>query len=215
MSDAAVQNFCVGLHPPMLFMCSPITMQAASLNTNMDDRDDRCDRLLLKVGQGEREALGELFASEAGRLIAVARRIVVRPELAEEVVQEAFVSAWRNAASFDASRGRARAWLTTIVRNRALNLMRDNARLRIVPDEELNAHRDRGAEAESAFDRLGEGDALRRCLEGLEAPRRKSILLAYVLGYSHSEIAAELSAPVGTVKAWIRRGVVSLQECLS
>jgi len=181
----------------------------------IDRRDELCDRLLARAGNGDRDAFGQLFTIEAGRLIAVARRIVRRQELAEEIVQEAFVTAWRTAPAFDAARGHARALLSTIVRNRALNMIRDGARMDFMKEEDLADYRDRSGEAEAAYDALGEGDALRACLERLEAPRRQSILLAYVAGYSHGEIAAELKAPIGTVKAWIRRGVIALQECLS
>ncbi|HTV70302.1 MAG TPA: sigma-70 family RNA polymerase sigma factor [Rhizobiaceae bacterium] len=183
--------------------------------SSADDRDVFCDRLLTRVAAGERQALGQLFTSEAGRLIAIARRIVRRPELAEEVVQETFVTVWRSAPSFDPARGRARAWLTTIVRNRSLNRLRDEMRLELLPGEIITDMQDRSGDADAAYAALGESDALHRCLEQLEAPRRRCILLAYVVGYSHGEIAAELKAPVGTVKAWIRRGVISLQECLS
>lgn len=183
--------------------------------TDTTDLDARCDDLLRKVGRGDRDALGMLFALDAGRLIAIARRIVRRRELAEEVVQESFVAAWRHAPRFDAARGRARAWLGTIVRNRALNLIRDDRRVDFASDEELDTYRGRADEAAAAYGRLGEGVALRRCLEALEPRRRNSILLSYVVGYSHGEIAAELDVPVGTVKAWIRRSVVALQECLS
>lgn len=177
--------------------------------------DHFCDTLLTKVAQGDRDALGELFASEAGRLIAIARRIVRRRELAEEAVQEGFISAWRHAQRFDPARGSARAWLTTIVRNRALNMLRDGQRLTLVGDDDLHRHGDGESHAETAFAALDETDALKHCLGQLEEQRRKSILLAYVLGYSHGEIAAKLNAPIGTVKAWIRRGVIALQECLS
>lgn len=181
----------------------------------MERQDDIGDRLMTMVSGGDRQALGELFANEAGRLLAIAQRIVRRPDLAEEVVQESFVAAWRNASSFDPAKGRARAWLTTIVRNRALNLVRDGARLELVDDSDLALLQDQRAQVETAFDALGEGDALRHCLEQLEPRRRRCILLAYVVGYSHGEIAADLKAPIGSVKAWIRRGTIALQECLS
>lgn len=190
-------------------------MQTSADMSMMDSRDDICDRLLMLVGRGDRAALGELFAIDAGRLLAIARRFVRRPELAEEIVQEAFVAVWRTASSYDPARGRARAWMTTIVRNRSLNMIRDGSRIDLVGDERLAAYQERAAEAEAAFDTLAEGDALRRCLEGLEPQRRQCILLAYVVGYSHDEIATQLSSPVGTVKAWIRRGTIALQECLS
>jgi len=181
----------------------------------MTVEEDMCAVLIGRVAKGDRASLGELFASEAGRLLAVARRIVRRSDLAEEVVQEAFVSVWKRAASFDRARGAGRAWLTTIVRNRALNMIRDDARLELVDHADLEMFRDRSGEAQAAFAALPEGDALRQCLDRLEPTRRRSILLAYVVGFTHGEIAAELKAPVGTVKAWIRRGTIALQECLS
>ncbi|MER2537094.1 MAG: sigma-70 family RNA polymerase sigma factor [Rhizobiaceae bacterium] len=200
------------LHPFRHFACR---LPGMTDMTFAATDDDDCDRLLQKVGGGDREALGALFQREAGRLIAVARRIVRRREIAEEVVQESFVAAWRHAARFDPARGRARAWLSTIVRNRALNVIRDGGRLDFADENTLAEYRNRADEAEAAFDMLGEGEALKRCLDSLEPLRRRSILLSYVVGYSHGEIASELTVPVGTVKAWIRRGVVALQECLS
>ncbi len=174
-----------------------------------------CEDLIARVAQGEKPALAALFKAEAGRLIAIARRIVRRLDLAEEVVQDAFVVVWRRASSFDASRGAGRAWLTTIVRRRALNLIRDGSRLDFHDQESLAAIGDRAADAERAYDALPDGEALKRCLGQLEPERRRSIVLAYVVGFTHGEIAARLGAPVGTVKAWIRRGVIALRECLS
>jgi RNA polymerase sigma-70 factor (ECF subfamily) len=171
--------------------------------------------LLHRVAKGERVALARLFDTEAGRLIAVARRIVRRTDLAEEVVQEVFVNVWRRAGQFDATRGTALAWLTVMTRNRALNLLRDDSRIDYCDSSDLEAIRDRQADALGAFDTLSERDALRHCLETLDEPKRRAILLCYVTGLNHGEAAATMNAPLGTVKAWIRRGVVSLQECLS
>ena len=177
--------------------------------------DDICDRLLVSVGRGDRAALSELFTREAGRMIAIARRIVRRRDLAEEVVQESFVAAWRAAPRFDPARGRARAWLTTIVRNRSLNLVRDGGRIDLATEDEMSEYRNRDDASSTAYERLDDQDTLKQCLERLEPQRRRSVLLSYVVGYSHGEIAAELNVPVGTVKAWIRRSVVALQDCLS
>ncbi len=178
------------------------------------DGDDG-NGLMELVAAGDKAALGALFAAEGGRLVAVAQRIVRRRDLAEEVVQDAFVAAWQRARQFDPSRGPARAWLTTIVRNRALNLLRDGARVEYHDAETLADMGDRSRDAEAAFDLLAERDALRHCLDGLDRQKRRAILLCYVTGLNHGEVAASLNAPLGTVKAWIRRGVASLQECLS
>lgn len=181
-----------------------------------EHQEDRALALLLRrVAGGDRASLSEIFASEAGRLIAIARRILRRSDLAEEAVQDAFVSVWQRSSGFDPVRGSARAWLTTIVRNRALNMLRDGGRLDYVDHNDLADFAERARTADTAYDALADSESLKRCLGLLDAPRRKSILMAYVVGYTHGEIAAELKAPVGTVKAWIRRGMMALQECMS
>lgn len=171
--------------------------------------------LLQRIAAGDRPALALLFDREAGRLVAVARRIVRRQDLAEEVVQDAFVAIWQRAGQYDPARGSASGWLTTIVRNRALNLLRDGSRVDYHDGDTLAAMGDRAADAEAAFDTLAERDALKACLKQLDTAKRRAILLCYVTGLSHGEVAATLNAPLGTVKAWIRRGTIALQECLS
>lgn len=180
-----------------------------------DIDDDACARLLERVATGDRAALADLFGLEAGRLLSVARRIVRRADLAEEVVQESFVTIWHKAVMFDRSRGSARGWITTMVRNRALNLVRDGRRMELVEPAMLAALGDADGEADRAYEALPAASDLRRCLDQLEPVRRRSIVLAYVAGFTHGEIAGRLKAPIGTVKAWIRRGVIALQECLS
>jgi RNA polymerase sigma-70 factor (ECF subfamily) len=180
----------------------------------MTDLSDITD-LVNRIARNERSALADLFDSESGRMVAIAQRIVRRRDLAEEVVQDVFVAVWRKASQFDPARGTARGWLTTITRNKALNLIRDDARVDYHDASDLADLGDRQADALAAFDALAERDALRICLERLEEPKRRAILLCYVTGLNHGEAAATMRAPLGTVKAWIRRGVVSLQECLS
>jgi RNA polymerase sigma-70 factor, ECF subfamily len=180
----------------------------------MTERSD-IDDLLARIAKGERTALAELFGAEAGRLVAIAQRIVRRRDLAEEVVQDVFVAVWRKGESFDPSRGSARGWLTTVTRNRALNLIRNDARTDYHDSASLTDVSDRQLEALNAFDALAERNALRVCLEQLDESKRRAILLCYVTGLNHGETAATMRAPLGTVKAWIRRGVFALQECLS
>jgi RNA polymerase sigma-70 factor (ECF subfamily) len=171
--------------------------------------------LLLRVARGDRSALAALFEANAGKLLGVALRIVRRRDLAEEVIQDSFVAIWQSAARFDPQRGSARGWLVTIVRNRALNLVRDSARVDLLDPDALAEIGDRSAAAMTAYRDLPDNHALRRCLGLLDERKREAILLAYVVGMSHGEVAGQLGAPLGTVKAWIRRGTVALQECLS
>lgn len=173
------------------------------------------EAMILEIAQGERSALALLFETEAGRLLAIAQRILRRRDLAEEVVQETFLAIWRQASGFDPARGTARGWLTVMVRNRALNMLRDGARLDYEDTETLAELGDRTADARAAFEALSIKDAIRHCLSVLDASKREAILLCYVTGLNHGEAAATMKVPLGTVKSWVRRGVSALQECLS
>lgn len=166
--------------------------------------------------RGDRQALRRLYDQESPRLLGVALRIVRDRQAAEDVLHDAFVSIWTRAASFDATRGSGRGWMYTVVRHAALDAVRDGAR-------EVNADEDTIEALDSdAFD-PGIADAfelrqdmgrLHECLTRLDAPKRNSILYAYVDGFSHSEIAERLASPLGTVKAWIKRGMSALRECM-
>jgi RNA polymerase sigma-70 factor (ECF subfamily) len=185
---------------------------------NCSDRDSGMfdyGEAIAGCGRGERAALRRLYEEEAGRLIAVAQRIVRRRELAEEVVQEAFIQIWQRAADFDAALGSARGWIYTIVRNRALNVVRDGRREDLVDAGTLETELDRNAVVEDAFERLAVDSLLRRCLEAIDREKRESVLLAYVAGCSHGEIAGRLGVPLGTAKAWVRRGLAALKECMA
>ncbi|MCA0320421.1 MAG: sigma-70 family RNA polymerase sigma factor [Proteobacteria bacterium] len=167
---------------------------------------------LARCGRGEKAALRVIYESECPAMIGVALRIVKRRELAEEVVQEAYVKIWRNAHRYDPELGPPKAWLYAIVRNQALNVLRDGRREDLV--DEVPEDMGSAVEAYQAIERLPDASALRRCLDGLEPRRRASLVMAYVDGFSHGEIAGRLAVPLGTVKAWIRRSLVALKECM-
>lgn len=169
---------------------------------------------LLACAQGDRAALQQIYAREAGQLLGVALRIVRRHDLADEVLQDAFLQIWQKATMFDPSRGSARGWIFSIVRYRALDALRKASR-EIAVDETLIANRSPvTADLLDNLSRLAETKELQTCLEQLEQPKRQSILLAYMDGYTHIQIAAQLEVPLGTVKSWIRRGLLALRECL-
>ena len=163
---------------------------------------------LARCAAGDRSALRVIYDLEAGRMVGVARRMLRRQDLAEEAVQDTFMRVWRSARTFDPQRGAARTWLYAILRNCALSILRDENRF--VADE----HPEDAAPVESAIARLPEASALRRCLEKLDGQRRAVVVLAYVHGLSHGELAGRLGVPLGTVKSWVRRGLISLQECM-
>jgi RNA polymerase sigma-70 factor, ECF subfamily len=159
---------------------------------------------------GDRAALRVIYDIEAARMVGVARRMLRRQDLAEEAVQDAFMRVWRSARSFDPQKGAARSWLYAILRNCALSILRDEGRF--TADEEIGE--EAGPMTESALARLPETSALRRCLERLDAQRRAVVVLSYVHGLSHGELAGKLGVPLGTVKSWARRSLISLQECM-
>jgi RNA polymerase sigma-70 factor (ECF subfamily) len=173
-----------------------------------------CDEALAACARGDRRGLRLLYEHEAPKLMGVALRIVRRRDLADEVVHDAFVQIWQRAGSFDASRGGARAWIFSIVRHRAIDVVRGQRRETAVDAPVLEAIADSTADADDSLMRLADNVALRHCLGALDPRRRACILLAYVDGYTHEQIATRLSAPLGTVKGWIRRGLQALKECL-
>lgn len=176
---------------------------------------DDLERALAACASGDRNALRTIFDREAGRLVAVAQRIVKRRDVAEEVVQESFLRIWTHAHQYKAGQGSARGWIYAIVRNRALNLLRDGRRELTVQDVETIRESEHTEEVIAAWQKLDRNSRLYECLGALDETRRKGILMAYVAGYSHGEIAGRLRIPLGTTKSWIRRGLSALRECMA
>jgi RNA polymerase sigma-70 factor (ECF subfamily) len=174
------------------------------------------------AASGDERALGELYDRYGGMAYSLACAIVGEHADAEEVVADAFAQIWRSAAGFDPARGSVAAWIATITRTRALDLVRSRKRrarvledAAVVTDEgetlvlapTLEAA-DRGAE-------LSETSAIvQRSLAELSAPQRRVIELAYFGGFSQSEIAAQLSEPLGTVKTRMRAALEKLRQSL-
>lgn len=170
--------------------------------------------LLSAVAGGDRHALRAVYERQSTRLFGVANAILRDRDAAADALQDAFLKIARRADQFDPSRGSAEAWLAAIVRYAALDLAR--ARGREIPTDDPTLG-DTPVESD-ALDRIAaeaEGARLRECLSGLEERNRRGIVLAFVHGLSHAQIAARLDLPLGTVKAWIRRGLLRLRECLA
>ncbi|WP_181706602.1 sigma-70 family RNA polymerase sigma factor [Chthonobacter rhizosphaerae] len=170
---------------------------------------------LARCAAGDGAALRSLYDRLAPRMLGVALRLVRRRDLAEEVVHDTFLAIWEKAAGFDPARGRADTWMFAILRHRALNVLRGEARNDLVDDFEPLGLADDGPDAEAIVAALSEAGALRRCLERLDPVRRQAVVLAYTHGLSHGELAGRLGQPLGTVKSWIRRGLLVLRECLA
>ncbi len=177
-----------------------------------DQTSGELARLLGRCAAGDRSAFRALYDSQAARLHGLALRITGQPSLAADAVHDTFLQVWQNAARFDPDRGSPEAWLTGLVRFRAIDVLRKRPHQVAEADAPEPVDPDPGP-----MDRLlasAEGQALHRCLGGLDARHRTVIVLAFVQGLSHSDLSVRLSTPLGTVKSWIRRGLSALKNCL-
>ena len=179
-----------------------------------DAAQKRLAELLARAAIGDRKAFAELYEATRSKLFAVSLRIVRERSLAEEVLQDSFVSIWNHAGDYAQAKSAATTWMTAIVRNRSLDVVR---RTREVPDvdDALAANLvDESAAPMREAEERAEAHSLHQCLEELDAEQRQSIALAFFHGLSHSELSGHLRRPLGTVKTHIRRGLLKLRECL-
>ena len=179
----------------------------------MADEDD-LDGLLALVAKGDRKALRAVYARQSTRLFGIAMAILRDRSAAADVIQDSFLKVWQRAGQFDPARGPAGAWLGQVVRNASLDAARARGREVLTDDPSLGD----GMVEATALDDLTtaeDGARLRACLGQLEDKPRQGILLAFVHGLSHPEVAERMAQPLGTVKSWIRRGLLSLRECLA
>ena len=168
--------------------------------------------LLQRVAGGDRAAFRRLYEAQAARLYGVALRITRQPALAADAVHDAFLQVWHHAARFDIARGNAQTWLLTLVRYRALDIVRRRARE--APEQTMPEPIDEAPDPLAQLAGSRDAAALHRCLERLQADRRRLVALAFVEGLSHSEAAERVGMPLGTVKSTIRRSLQSLRTCL-
>lgn len=179
-----------------------------------DPAQDRLAELLSRAALRDRAAFAGLYEATRSKLFAVSLRIVRERAVAEEVLQDSFVSIWNHAGDYARAKSAPLTWMTAIVRNRSLDVVR---RIREEPDVDdrlaANLVDESAAPARQAQARA-EAHTLERCLAELEAEQRQSIALAFYHGLTHSELAAHLRRPLGTVKTHIRRGLMKLRDCL-
>jgi RNA polymerase sigma-70 factor (ECF subfamily) len=174
--------------------------------------------LLARVAIGDHSSFRRLYDATAPSLLGVALRILRDRARAEDVVQEAFVGVWHRAASYREDAGAPMAWLTAIVRNRALDAMRSESRHRadsLTDDEEtMEDIEDERPGPMALLTQAADALAIRACLETIDGSQRQCLALAYYHGLSHSEMAAHLGSPIGSVKVWLRRGLEKIRRCL-
>ena len=174
--------------------------------------------LLPRVALGDRAAFDRVYRATCAHLLGVAFRILNSRERAEEVLQEAFMNVWHGAGGFDASVAGPMTWLINVVRNRAIDALRSGRVERVstsaFDEEALAVEADAMQQPQALLERSLERLRITGCMSALGAPQRQALALAYYRGMVHTEIAETLGAPLGTVKAWVRRGLDRLKACL-
>jgi len=171
---------------------------------------------LARTALGDRAAFERVYSATSAHLFGVALRILRRNDLAEEVLQEAFVNVWHHADSYDAAASQPMTWLISVVRNKAFDHLRSHARheaerLDAALEEDLPDEREGPLQM---LTRATDAMRIRGCLETLQPSYRQSLALAFYHGLSHAEIARQLHAPLGSVKSWVRRGLERIKQCL-
>ena len=163
----------------------------------------------------DRAAFARLYRATSAKLHGVALRILRREDWAEEVLQECYVSIWTHAPDYRPGLAAPMTWMTSIVRNRCLDRLR-RPRLEVA---DVDGALTEAAESDNPgpladLERAKGAQALNRCLGELEGRQRQAIALAFYDGLSHAELASHMREPLGTVKTWVRRGLLKLKSCL-
>jgi len=173
------------------------------------------DALLAKIAERDRDALRALYGRFATAVFSLARRILSDGTEAEDVLQEVFVQVWREATSFDRSRGSVPAWLMSIARNRSIDRLRSRRRKDAAQrDKELTDLLEPVPGVDEDVATMSDVGRVRHALATLPEVQRQALLMSYFGGRSHSEIAAAIGVPIGTVKSRIAGGLQALRAAL-
>lgn len=187
------------------------------------DRSRDLSALLSRAGLGDRAAFATLYERTSSHLFAVVLRICRDRAQAEDILQEVYVNVWRAASGFDAAQSQPLTWLTSIARNRAIDGLRrtqTQPQLQTIhtgDDEDSDVYDTTADDNPGPLDllsRASDARALAHCMQDLSASQRQSVALAFYDGLSHAEVAEQMGQPLGTVKSWVRRALLSLKSCL-
>jgi len=172
---------------------------------------DTLNSLLIASAEGDRSAFARMYKLSSPMMFAIALRTLRQREMAEEVLQDAFITIWNKAAQFDPDRGQAMAWMITIVRRKAIDTLRAKGRQ---PNVTANLEELAEILPDPTATKPSFASALEQCLGRLKEQQQQAIRLAYYYGLTHEELADHLKSPLGTAKSWVRRGLLQMKECL-
>lgn len=171
--------------------------------------------LLAATARGDRQAFAELYRLTRNRLYPIILALLRQQDAAEDVLQETYLAVWRAAGQYQPGRAPVLVWLMAIARHRSIELLRQQRRraaeihAEALTEETLQIPDPQPAQS---VDHLAH--AIQECLQRLSADQAHAIRLAFFHGLSHEELAAQLKTPLGTVKSWVRRGLLQLKGCL-
>ena len=172
--------------------------------------------LLARCALNDHDAFEHLYQHSAAKLYGLVLRIVGEEHLARDVLQDGFVRIWNHAGDFRPEKASAITWMGSIMRNRAIDIIR--RRKTPVLDDDGNTgvwSQESGLNSpEADFDRAYQGTILAECMDTLSESQRQAIALAYYRGLTHEEMARHMEKPLGTVKSWLRRGLLRLRDCM-
>ena len=169
--------------------------------------------LLRSVAEGDRAAFSALYDRTSAKLFGICSRLLETGAEAEEVLQDVYVTVWQKAGQFDAGKASPITWLAVLARNKAI----DRLRLRRLATVTIDGAADVADESDSALEVIEqeqERDRLADCMEKLDERQRSMIRAAFFGGSTYPELAERESVPLGTMKSWIRRGLIRLKDCL-
>ncbi len=170
-------------------------------------------QLLLQISHGSRQAFRQLYEQTSPLLFAVALRLLRKRELAEEILQEVYVTLWHVAGQYHTERGSVRTWLATMTRNRCIDHLRKVTPLSLstpLEDDDIVSYDDPLARLIDHSHHM----QLSICIGELTLEQRQCISLAFFEGLTHQQVAAQLAVPLGSAKTWIRRGLDALKRCM-
>ncbi|MES2602069.1 MAG: sigma-70 family RNA polymerase sigma factor [Pseudomonadota bacterium] len=170
--------------------------------------------LLASVAKGDEAAFERLYAATRAKLFGVVLRILRRQDLAEEVVQEAYVKIWNNAGQFNPSLASPITWMVSIARNRAIDVVRKRSEASI---EDEPVALEVASDIPDPLARREMTEELKRileCIGQLDPERQKLVLLAYYNGWSREQLSEKFNTPLNTVKTWLRRSMIEIRGCL-
>ncbi|MDP2731600.1 MAG: sigma-70 family RNA polymerase sigma factor [Hoeflea sp.] len=170
--------------------------------------------MIARVALGDRKAFASLYSQTSAKLFGVALRILKDRAQAEDAVQEVYVRIWRRAGSFRVGQASAMAWLVTIARNQAIDMIRARQPATLDYDEAPEIA-DPAMDPEAHAVLGGESQRIEACLGELEAARAAAVVAAYVEGLSYQELAEQNAVPLNTMRTWLRRSLLKLRECLN